>query len=114
MATFEERYAALNAEQKKAVDTLDGPVMVIAGPGTGKTTVLTMRIANILGAGGGTGKAGGKVAKAKPEKILALTFTESGAIAIRRNLVDLIGQEAYRVEISTFHGFANRIIRDYP
>jgi DNA helicase-2/ATP-dependent DNA helicase PcrA len=103
MSAFTERYKNLNTEQKKAVDTLEGPVMVIAGPGTGKTTVLTMRIANIR-----------EKTKTPPEKILALTFTESGAIAIRRNLVDLIGQDAYRVEISTFHGFANRIIRDYP
>src|SRR5277367_1343234 len=103
MSAFEARYKLLNTEQKEAVDTLDGPVMVIAGPGTGKTTVLTMRIANILLA-----------TKTAPEKILALTFTESGAVAIRRSLVELIGQDAYRVEISTFHGFANRVIRDYP
>lgn len=100
---FEERYATLNAEQRQAVDTLAGPVMVIAGPGTGKTEVLTMRIANIV-----------RSAKAAPEKILALTFTESGVVSMRRRLVELVGTEAYRVEISTFHGFANRIIRDYP
>lgn len=100
---FKERYAALNPEQRQAVDTLDGPVMVIAGPGTGKTEVLTMRIANILRAG-----------KAPPERILALTFTESGATSMRRRLAELVGADAYRVEISTFHGFANRIIRDYP
>jgi DNA helicase-2/ATP-dependent DNA helicase PcrA len=100
---FEARYKVLNPEQRQAVDTLEGPVMVIAGPGTGKTEVLTMRIANILRRG-----------KVPPEKILALTFTESGAIAMRRRLVELVGQDAYRVEISTFHGFANRIIRDYP
>jgi DNA helicase-2/ATP-dependent DNA helicase PcrA len=117
MATFEERYNNLNEEQKLAVDTLEGPVMVIAGPGTGKTTVLTMRIANILRDGGsaGTGKRmSGGHPKTSPEKILALTFTESGATAIRRNLTELIGREAYRVLISTFHGFANRIIHNYP
>jgi len=102
-SNFEARYKLLNPEQRQAVDTLIGPVMVIAGPGTGKTEVLTMRIANILQK---TGIA--------PEKILALTFTESGAIAMRRRLVELVGADAYRVEISTFHGFANRIIRDYP
>ena len=107
---FEQRYTLLNPEQRQAVDTLEGPVMVIAGPGTGKTEVLTMRIANIL-RGGRDGKKGRSV---PPEKILALTFTESGAIAMRRRLVELVGQDAYRVEISTFHGFANRIIRDYP
>jgi DNA helicase-2/ATP-dependent DNA helicase PcrA len=108
---FEKRYASLNPEQRQAVDTLDGPVMVIAGPGTGKTEVLTMRIANILRGG----QPGTRPAQAvAPEKILALTFTESGAISMRRRLVELIGQDAYRVEISTFHGFANRVIRDYP
>src|SRR5665213_789432 len=101
MSLFAERYKSLNTEQRQAVDTLDGPVMVIAGPGTGKTTVLTMRIANILGGGdaldkGNVSKAKAKgAAKTKPEKILALTFTESGATAIRRNLVALIGQAAY-------------------
>jgi DNA helicase-2/ATP-dependent DNA helicase PcrA len=105
---FETRYRALNPEQRQAVDTLKGPVMVIAGPGTGKTEVLTMRIANILR----QGKDGRAVVV--PEKILALTFTESGAASMRRRLVELIGADAYRVEISTFHGFANRIIRDYP
>jgi DNA helicase-2/ATP-dependent DNA helicase PcrA len=100
---FDHRYKDLNPEQREAVDALEGPVMVIAGPGTGKTTVLTLRIANILGS-----------TKTKPERILALTFTESGAIEMRRKLAELVGQDAYRVEISTFHGFANRIIQDYP
>jgi DNA helicase-2/ATP-dependent DNA helicase PcrA len=103
---FAAAYARLNAEQKKAVDTIDGPVMVIAGPGTGKTEVLTMRIANIIEKGGA-----GKIA---PEAILALTFTESGVASMRKRLTDLIGTPAYRVTISTFHGFANGIIRNYP
>jgi DNA helicase-2/ATP-dependent DNA helicase PcrA len=102
-AAFDEQYKRLNPEQREAVDALAGPVMVIAGPGTGKTEVLAMRIANIL-----------DKKKAKPERILALTFTESGAVSMRRRLAELIGKDAYRLEISTFHGFANRIIRDYP
>lgn len=111
MDSFEERYKALNPEQREAVDTLAGPVMVIAGPGTGKTEVLTMRIANIV-----RGGRGGQAASTKtpPEKILALTFTEAGSINMRRRLTELIGQDAYRAEIATFHGFANRVIRDYP
>ncbi len=103
MDAFEERLSKLNPEQKLAVETMDGPVMVIAGPGTGKTEILTMRIANIL-----------KSEKAKPDQILALTFTESGAVAMRRRLASLVGQAAYRVRISTFHGFANGVIGDYP
>jgi DNA helicase-2/ATP-dependent DNA helicase PcrA len=77
--------------------------MVIAGPGTGKTQILTLRIANIL-----------KRTDASPENILALTFTESGARAMRERLVRYIGAPAYRVPIQTFHEFAGRCIRLYP
>ena len=103
MANFEEAYTRLNDEQKRAVDKIHGPVMVIAGPGTGKTEVLTVRVANIL-----------KKTKTPPEKVLALTFTESGVVAMRRRLTELIQGDAYRVAISTFHGFANGVIQDYP
>ena len=103
MANFEEAYARLNEEQRQAVDAIEGPVMVIAGPGTGKTEVLTVRIANIL-----------RKTKTPPEKILALTFTESGVAAMRRRLTELVQGDAYRVTISTFHGFANGVIQDYP
>jgi len=93
----------LNREQKEAVDAIEGPVMVIAGPGTGKTHLLTMRIANIL-----------DKTDALPESVLALTFTESGVSAMRKKLSSIIGSLAYRVEIYTFHGFCNKIIKDYP
>lgn len=99
---FQRLYRGLNADQKKAVDAIEGPVMVIAGPGTGKTAVLTLRIANIL-----------KKTDVGPEVILALTFTENGAHEMRRRLVSIIGSEAYRLTISTFHGFANQIISEY-
>lgn len=102
-AAFNEAYASLNAAQRQAVDTIDGPVMVIAGPGTGKTQILTLRIANIL-----------LQTDTAPESILALTFTESGAKAMRERLHRYIGSEAYRVAIYTFHGFADRLIRTYP
>lgn len=100
---FDEAYAMLNDEQKRAVDTIDGPVMVIAGPGTGKTQILTLRIANIL-----------KSTDTPPESILALTFTESGAKAMRNRLRYFIGVEAYRIPIYTFHGFAGQLIKAYP
>ena len=100
---FEKLYKALNVAQKKAVDTIEGPVVVIAGPGTGKTTILTLRIANIL-----------KITDTAPENILALTFTESGAYAMRRKLTEIIGPAAYKVNIHTFHGFASTIIEQYP
>ncbi|MFA6050116.1 MAG: ATP-dependent DNA helicase [Candidatus Paceibacterota bacterium] len=100
---FDEKYKSLNRKQKEAVDAIYGPVMVIAGPGTGKTTVLTLRIANIL-----------LKTDAKPDEILALTFTESGARAMREKLRELIGDTSFRVGIFTFHGFANYIRGLYP
>ncbi|MES2214177.1 MAG: ATP-dependent helicase, partial [Patescibacteria group bacterium] len=100
---FKRSYENLNLGQKEAVDTIEGPTMVIAGPGTGKTTVLTLRIANIL-----------KKTDTPPDGILALTFTESGVVSMRRKLVSLIGPSAYRVGIFTFHGFAEEVIRKYP
>ncbi|OGY59800.1 MAG: hypothetical protein A3B23_02830 [Candidatus Colwellbacteria bacterium RIFCSPLOWO2_01_FULL_48_10] len=103
MNTFDQAYKALNLAQREAVDAVEGPVMVVAGPGTGKTQILSLRIANIL-----------KKTDTLPGNVLALTFTESGASAMRRRLVDLIGTPAYAVTISTFHGFCNDIIKDYP
>jgi DNA helicase-2/ATP-dependent DNA helicase PcrA len=96
---FDTRYGKLNAAQKQAVDTIDGPVMVIAGPGTGKTELLSMRTANILGS-----------TDTLPENILCLTFTESGADAMRERLTQIIGPSAYKVAIHTFHSFGSEII----
>ena len=101
--SFTEAYKKLNDQQRRAVDTIDGPVMVIAGPGTGKTQVLTLRIANIL-----------RSTDTAPESILAITFTNSGAIAMRERLRSYVGQQAYSVALYTFHGFAERLIRQYP
>ncbi len=98
-----EDYKRLNTAQKEAVDTIEGPVMVIAGPGTGKTSILTLRIANII-----------NKTDTSPENILALTFTESGAYAMRKKLVSLIGTAGYKVNIYTFHGFCNDVIKQYP
>jgi len=100
---FRAEYSKLNLEQKEAVDSIEGPVMVIAGPGTGKTHLLSMRIANIL-----------NKTDTPPEGILALTFTESGVASMRKNLVRIIGSDAYSVNIATFHGFSNDIIKNYP
>ena len=102
-AAFKKAYGALNTAQKEAVDTIEGPVLVIAGPGTGKTQILTLRIANIL-----------LSTDTAPENILALTFTESGARAMRERLRSFVGAVAYRVPIYTFHGFAGDLIRQYP
>lgn len=100
---FIGQYKRLNRGQKEAVDTIEGPVMVIAGPGTGKTQVLTLRIANIL-----------LKTQVNPENILALTFSESASFQMRQRLLDIIGTSAYRVEISTFHSFANSVIQNNP
>ncbi len=99
---FDRRYRQLNDAQRKAVDSIDGPVMVIAGPGTGKTELLSVRIANIL-----------KKTDTLPESILCLTFTESGAAAMRERLVGIIGKEAYKVAIHTFHSFGTEIINTH-
>lgn len=101
--TFEERYDALNKEQKRAVDETEGPVLVVAGPGSGKTELLSLRVGNIL-----------KKNQVSPHNILCLTFTENGAINMRERLSSLIGQDAYRVGIFTFHAFCNHIIARHP
>lgn len=100
---FEAAYAKLNAGQKQAVDTLEGPVMVLAGPGTGKTQTLTVRIGNIL-----------QKTQLDPWNILCLTFTESAAAEMRERLAGLIGASAYHVHISTFHSFCNSVLQDHP
>jgi DNA helicase II / ATP-dependent DNA helicase PcrA len=100
---FRKLYSQLNPEQKEAVDRLEGPVMVIAGPGTGKTHLLSMRIANLL-----------DKTDTSPEAILALTFTESGVVSMRKKLARIIGSDAYSVSINTFHGFCNETIRENP
>lgn len=96
---FSTRYAKLNTAQQQAVDTIDGPVMVVAGPGTGKTELLSMRVANIL-----------KKTDTLPENILCLTFTESGASAMRGRLSQIIGKDAFKVAIHTFHSFGSEVI----
>ena len=76
---FETLYQGLNEQQKVAVDAIEGPVMVIAGPGTGKTQILGARIGKIL-----------LETDTAPENILCLTYTDAGAIAMRKRLVDFI------------------------
>ena len=96
---FSSRLKALNDKQRQAVDTIDGPLMVIAGPGTGKTELLSMRTASIL-----------QRTDTLPENILCLTYTESGVSAMRRRLAGIIGPEAYKVAIHTFHSFSTEVI----
>jgi DNA helicase-2/ATP-dependent DNA helicase PcrA len=98
---FTDALNQLNPQQRIAVDTIEGPVMVIAGPGTGKTQILTARIGKIL-----------LDTDAQPENILCLTYTDAGAIAMRRRLQQFIGADAYKVNIYTFHAFCNDVIQD--
>ncbi len=101
---FLERYKSLNAEQRKAVDATYGPVMVIAGPGTGKTEVLAVRIAALLRSD----------AQVQPHEILCLTYTDEATSSMRSRLVKIIGPAAHRVGIYTFHAFCNNVIQQNP
>ena len=97
---FFAEYARLNPGQKEAVDAIEGPVMVIAGPGTGKTQILASRIARIL-----------LETQVSPQNILCLTYTDAGTVAMRKRLLYFLGTEAYKVNIHTFHSFCNKVIQ---
>ena len=94
-------FKELNQNQKKAVETLDGPLLVLSGAGTGKTRVLTARIANLLFS-----------SKAKPWNILAVTFTNKAAKEMRERLENLIGPSVNNIWLGTFHSIAARILRE--
>ena len=100
-AQFQKIYNDLNEQQQLAVNTIEGPVMVIAGPGTGKTQILGARIGKIL-----------LDTDTQPENILCLTYTDAGAVAMRKRLLSFIGPDAYKVNIYTFHAFCNDIIQE--
>ena len=96
---FNQIYKGLNTQQRIAVDTIEGTVMVLAGPGTGKTQILSARIGKIL-----------LETDALPNNILCLTYTEAGVVAMRNRLLSFIGSDAYKVHIHTFHSFCNMVI----
>ncbi len=98
---FSEILTNLNPQQLEAVERIDGPVLVLAGPGTGKTQILAARTANIL-----------LKTDSNPENILCLTYTDSGTVAMRKRLVSFIGPDAYRIPIHTFHSFCNMVIQE--
>jgi DNA helicase-2/ATP-dependent DNA helicase PcrA len=93
----------LNAEQREAVETLDGPVLVLAGAGTGKTRVLTTRIAHILSQG-----------RARPHEILSVTFTNKAAREMKLRLGQMLGQAVEGMPwLGTFHSIGGRILRTH-
>lgn len=97
---FTEEYNRLNEEQRQAVDQIYGPVMVVAGPGTGKTQILSVRIGKIL-----------LETDVLPSNILCLTYTDAGVLAMRKRLLTMIGADAYTVQIHSFHSFCNMVIQ---
>lgn len=106
MEEFKKQYTRLNKSQREAVDQTEGPLLIIAGPGTGKTQLLTLRAANIL--------FNSEQTSAEPYNILCLTFTDTAAHEMRERLINLIGQKAYNITINTYHGFGQEIIRRFP
>src|SRR5271170_2721305 len=92
--------AALNDAQRRAIEAVDGPVLVLAGAGTGKTRVLTARLAHILA-----------TRRAFPSELLAVTFTNKAAREMRERLEAMIGRAADGVWLGTFHAIAARILR---
>lgn len=98
---FQKILDGLNPSQQEAVEAIEGPVLVIAGPGTGKTHILAARIGKIL-----------LETDSQPHNILCLTFTEAGVRSMRQRLIEFIGPEAHKLHIHTFHSFCNKIIRE--
>jgi DNA helicase II / ATP-dependent DNA helicase PcrA len=101
-AAFAPQYlTGLNPEQREAVETLDGPVLVLAGAGTGKTRVLTARIAHILSSG-----------RARPHEILSVTFTNKAAREMKLRVGQMVGQAVEGMPwLGTFHSIGGRILR---
>ena len=93
--------SGLNPEQRRAVEATDGPVLVLAGAGTGKTRVLTTRLAHILATG-----------RARPWELLAVTFTNKAAREMRERITHIIGGESEGLRwLGTFHSIAAQILR---
>lgn len=101
---YQELYQSLNEQQRVAVDTLQGPVLVVAGPGTGKTQIIATRIMNLLRS---------EEDQVEPYNILCLTYTDNGAVSMRKRLLSFIGPAAHHIKICTFHSFCNDVIQSH-
>ena len=99
--SFLKELSLLNPAQKEAVNSIEGPVLVVAGPGTGKTHILSARIGQIL-----------MKTDTQAHNILCLTYTDAGVHAMRERLLQFIGPEGHKIHIYTFHSFCNTVIQD--
>lgn len=102
-SVYQEAIKKLNPNQLEAVQSTEGVVVINAGPGTGKSEVLSLRIANIL-----------SVTDTDPRNILCLTYTEAASTNMKNRLTKYLASDAYKVSIFTFHSFATDIINHYP
>lgn len=103
MNKYNQEFNKLNSQQKIAVTSIDGPVLVVAGPGTGKTQLLSMRVANII-----------RSTDTDPDNILCLTFTNKAALNMRERILNLTDTQGKNVMVKTFHSFAAEIMNMYP
>ena len=92
---------SLNNKQKEAVENLDGPMLVLAGAGSGKTKVLTTKVAYLL-----------DKRNISPENILAITFTNKAAKEMKERIYKLVGNRAFLIQISTFHSFGLKLLKE--
>lgn len=103
MDRYKKELKKLNDQQRDATQAIEGPVLVLAGPGTGKTQLLSTRAAYIL-----------QNTQVEPQNILCLTFTETAAFTMKQRMVNIIGERAYKIPTSTYHSFGKDLLMSYP